>query len=87
MGRDRAAKPKVLLNEAWDEEGRQGVNCSNADRAAKTSSCLCARVKRSHLCRAGEQTLGRRTGFLPQCVDICCSLALLSRWCRVCKRR
>ena len=51
-GRDKAAKLKVLLNEAWDEDGAQGVNGSNSDRAAKTRSCPCAvttGVRRAHL--------------------------------------
>lgn len=30
-------------------EGTQGVNCSSADRAVKTSSCLCARDKKGPL--------------------------------------
>lgn len=79
MGRDKAAKLEALLNEAWDEEEAQGVNCSNADRAAKPSSCLCAvtaGIKGAHLGQAGEQTLGRRIGSPPQCLDIYIALQL-----------
>lgn len=65
-GRDEAAK---LLNEAWDEEGAWAVNCSKADRTARTNSCLWAvttGIKTAHLGQAGEQTLGR-IAFPLQC--------------------